>query len=213
VRLYRQEITTRLSCRFNFLAIRECYHARSSQPTTSAGYGTRDTLDRFATHPVLTRRAIFRSLPVQGRGLRIPGKYQTVDGGEGQSPRRFTPQDVDMTTKRQALCLQRRSRPEQSDQRQSNQAANISHLPRASRDSTSLVSRIEFPTITPAWALRLGRTCSKFTHLWESSQPGLINPTYGEGSANATSASPIGDFSRMLPPAAITTNCLPSEVR
>src|SRR6266481_6543768 len=51
-------------------------------------------------------------------------------------------------TKRQYLCLQRRSRPEQSDQRQPNQAANISHQPRASPDSTSLASRIEFPTMT-----------------------------------------------------------------
>src|ERR1700716_1190524 len=41
-------------------------------------------------------------------------------------------------TKRQDLCLQRRSRPEQSDQRQPNQAANISHQPGASPDSTAL---------------------------------------------------------------------------
>src|ERR1700716_2700144 len=51
-------------------------------------------------------------------------------------------------TKRQDLCLQRRSRPEQSGQRQPNQAANISHQPGASPDSTSLASRIEFPTMT-----------------------------------------------------------------
>src|SRR6202022_3770952 len=51
-------------------------------------------------------------------------------------------------TKRQDLCLQRRSRPEQSDQRQPNQAANIFHQPRASPDSTSLASRIAFPTMT-----------------------------------------------------------------
>src|SRR5258705_11844029 len=51
-------------------------------------------------------------------------------------------------TKHQDLCLQRRSRPEQSDQRKPNQAANISHQPRASPDSTSLASRIEFPTMT-----------------------------------------------------------------
>jgi hypothetical protein len=54
-----------------------------------------------------------------------------------------------LMTKRQDLCLQRRSRPEQSDQRQANQPANISHQPRASPDSTSLASRIEFPTMTP----------------------------------------------------------------
>src|SRR3984893_8845386 len=53
-------------------------------------------------------------------------------------------------TKRQDLYLQRRSRPEQSDQRQPNQAANISHQSRASPNSTPLASRIEFPTMTAA---------------------------------------------------------------
>src|ERR1700704_994707 len=77
-----------------------------------------------------------------------PRKYQTVDAGEGESLRRFASQHVELMTKRQDLCLQRRSRPEQSDQRQPNQAANISHQPRASPDSTSLASRIEFPTMT-----------------------------------------------------------------
>src|SRR5258708_35643205 len=77
-----------------------------------------------------------------------PGKYQTVDAAEGQSLRRFTSQHVKLMTKRQDLYLQRRSRPEQSDHRQPNQAANISHQPRASPDSTSLASRIEFPTMT-----------------------------------------------------------------
>jgi hypothetical protein len=51
-------------------------------------------------------------------------------------------------TKRQDLYLQQRSRPEQSDQREPNQAAKIFHQPRASPDSTSLASRIEFPTMT-----------------------------------------------------------------
>src|SRR5712664_622090 len=51
-------------------------------------------------------------------------------------------------TKRQDLYLQRRSRSEQSDQRQPNQAKNISHQPRASPNSTPLTSRIEFPTMT-----------------------------------------------------------------
>src|SRR3984893_2962973 len=83
-----------------------------------------------------------RGQPIQ------PGKYQTVDAGEGYSPRRFTSQHVELMTKRQDLCLQRRSRSEQSDQRQPNQAANTSHQPRASPDSTSLASRIEFPTMT-----------------------------------------------------------------
>src|SRR6202048_4360558 len=77
-----------------------------------------------------------------------PGKYQTVDAGEGSSLRRFTSQHVELMTKRQDLYLQRRSRSEQSDQRQPNQAKSISHEPRASPDSTALSSRIEFPTMT-----------------------------------------------------------------
>src|SRR6202048_711754 len=59
-------------------------------------------------------------------------------------------------TKRQDLCLHRRSRSEQSDQRQPNQATNISHQPRASPDSTALTSRIEFPTMTAGYR---GRRC------------------------------------------------------
>jgi hypothetical protein len=54
-------------------------------------------------------------------------------------------------TKRQDLYLQRRSRSEQSDQRQPNQAKTISHQPRASPNSTPLTSRIEFPTMTGAY--------------------------------------------------------------
>jgi hypothetical protein len=61
---------------------------------------------------------------------------------------RFTSQHVELMTKCQDPCLQRRSRPEQSDQLQPNQAANISDQPRASPISTSLASRIEFPTVT-----------------------------------------------------------------
>src|SRR5882757_2075896 len=57
-------------------------------------------------------------------------------------------------TKRQNFCLQQCSRPEQSDQRQPNQAATISHQPRASPDSTALTSRMEFPTMTPAQPLK-----------------------------------------------------------
>src|SRR6202795_738144 len=77
-----------------------------------------------------------------------PGKHQTVDAGEGWSLRRFTSQHVELMTKRQDLYFQRCSRSEQSDQRQPNQAANISHQPRVSPNSTALTSRIEFPTMT-----------------------------------------------------------------
>src|SRR6202162_3586686 len=85
-----------------------------------------------------------------------PGKYQTVDAAEGKSLRRFTSQHVELVTKRQDLCLQRRSRPEQSDQRQPNQAANISHQPRVSPNSTSLGGLIEFPTVTTSRPIKTG---------------------------------------------------------
>src|ERR1700716_1144000 len=66
-------------------------------------------------------------------------------------------------TKRQDLYLQRRSRPEQSDQPQPVQAANISHQPRASPDSTSVASRIEFPTMTGAKERRSRREAQRST--------------------------------------------------
>src|SRR5712664_2822083 len=65
-------------------------------------------------------------------------------------------------TKGQDLRLQRRSRPEQSDQRQRNQAANISHQPRTSPNSTSLASRIEFPTMTGGSAVRDQHSGARF---------------------------------------------------
>src|SRR3979490_379992 len=101
-----------------------------------------------------------------------PGKYQTVDAAEGQSLRRFTSQHVELMTKRQDLCLQRCSRSEQSDQRQPNQAANVSHQPRASPNSTALTSRIEFPTMTGIEAAqdRPG------VHLLNIRTPGISQP-------------------------------------
>src|SRR4029077_6407005 len=56
-------------------------------------------------------------------------------------------------TKRQDLYLQRRSRSDQSDQLQPNQAKSIPHEPRASPDSAALTSRIEFPTMTGTGAV------------------------------------------------------------
>jgi hypothetical protein len=126
-----------------------------------------------------------------------PGKYQTVDAGKGQSLLRFTPQHIELMTKRQDLCLQRRSRSEQSDQRQPNRAATISHQPRASPDSTALTSRIEFPTMTtlsliirryraPATSVSARETffvASSNCTLRRASRPGTIthkSPSRGE---------------------------------
>src|SRR6476469_2516389 len=52
-------------------------------------------------------------------------------------------------TKDQYLGFQRGPRPEQSDQRQPDQAASFSHKAEALRDSASVASRIRFPTGTP----------------------------------------------------------------
>src|SRR5712664_2077990 len=70
-------------------------------------------------------------------------------------------------TKRQDLYLQRRSRSEQSDQHQPNQAKSISHEPRASPDSTPLASRIEFPTMTMGYLVHInadGPPCLDHRH-------------------------------------------------
>ena len=80
----------------------------------------------------------FRSQPIQ------PGKHQAVNAAEGHSLRRFAPQHIELMTKRQDLCLQRSSRPEQSDQRRPNQPAKITHRKEVSTDSRALVSRFDF---------------------------------------------------------------------
>jgi hypothetical protein len=58
----------------------------------------------------------------------------------------LTSLDVKLMTKDQYLGFQRGPRPEQSDQRQPDQAASFSHKAEALRDSASVASRIRFPT-------------------------------------------------------------------
>jgi hypothetical protein len=60
----------------------------------------------------------------------------------------LTSLDVKLMTKDQYLGFQRGPRPEQSDQRQPDQAAGFSHKAEALRDSASVASRIRFPTGT-----------------------------------------------------------------
>jgi hypothetical protein len=60
----------------------------------------------------------------------------------------LTSLDVKLMTKDQYLGFQRGPRPEQSDQRQPDQAASFSHKAEALRDSASVASRIRFPTGT-----------------------------------------------------------------
>jgi hypothetical protein len=54
-------------------------------------------------------------------------------------------------TKDQYLGFQRGPRPEQSDQRQPDQAASFSHKAEALRDSVPVASRIRFPTGTTGY--------------------------------------------------------------
>ena len=60
----------------------------------------------------------------------------------------MTSLDVKLMTKDQYLGFQRGPRPEQSDQRQPDQAASFSHKAEALRDLASVASRLRFPTGT-----------------------------------------------------------------
>jgi hypothetical protein len=60
----------------------------------------------------------------------------------------LTSLDVKLMTKDQYLGFQRGPRPEQSDQRQPEQAASFSHKAEALCDSASVATRIRFPTAT-----------------------------------------------------------------
>src|SRR5258708_20615215 len=103
---------------------------------------------------------IFKASSTPGASRYNPANTRRSMLVKVRSLRRFTSAHVELMTKRQDLCLQRRSRPEQSDQRQANQPANISHQPRTSPDSTSFASRIEFPTMTPELEKRGSEECS-----------------------------------------------------
>jgi hypothetical protein len=66
----------------------------------------------------------------------------------------LTSLDVKLMMKDQYLGFQRGPRPEQSDQRQPDQAASFSHKAEALRDLASVASRIRFSTGTGAWIER-----------------------------------------------------------
>ena len=76
-----------------------------------------------------------------------PGKDQTVCATKGLSLRRMPSQYVNLMPEDQDLGCQRRSRPEQPDQRRPDKAASFLHRTERLRDSASIVSPIEF-TIT-----------------------------------------------------------------
>src|SRR5467141_660298 len=78
------------------------------------------------------------------------GEYQTVQHPERRPFRRFPPQHVKLMTQNRVFSLKRGPRRERSDQRQPNQAIDLSHKAGASPDSISVASKIEFPTGTGA---------------------------------------------------------------
>ena len=72
-----------------------------------------------------------------------PGKYQTVDAAEVSrcGDLRRSHVEIDDEASRSLLAADAQ-RPEQSDQRQPNQAVNIFHQSRASPDLTSTCARL-----------------------------------------------------------------------
>src|SRR6266849_10432997 len=75
-------------------------------------------------------------------------EYQTVQHPERRPFRRLPPQHVKLMTQNRVFSLKQGPRRERSDQRQPNQAIDLSHKAGASPDSISVASKIEFPTGT-----------------------------------------------------------------
>src|SRR6202163_4532515 len=81
------------------------------------------------------------------------GEDQTVQHPERRPFRRFPLQHVKLMTQNHVFSLKRGPRPERSDQRQPDQATNLSHRAGAFPDSISIASKIEFPTGTAVFAV------------------------------------------------------------
>jgi hypothetical protein len=75
-------------------------------------------------------------------------KNQSVDGAEGLFLRSGSPQNVYLLPQRQNFRLKRRPRPKQICDHPNNEPDKISHPARASPDSRSTASQIEFATGT-----------------------------------------------------------------
>jgi hypothetical protein len=71
-------------------------------------------------------------------------EYQSVDGTEGEFLWSSPPQDVYLLPQRPNLCLKRCPRPDQIDNRPTNEPAKIPHRITESPDSRSTASRIRF---------------------------------------------------------------------
>src|SRR6267143_1319786 len=83
-----------------------------------------------------------RSQTIQAR------EYQTVQHPERRPFRRSPLQHVKLMTQNHVFSLKRGPRPGRSDQRQPEQATNLSQKAGVSPDSMSVASKIEFPTGT-----------------------------------------------------------------
>ena len=77
-------------------------------------------------------------------------EYQSVDGTEGEFLWSSPPQDVYLLPQRPNLCLKRSPRPEQIDDRPTNNSAKIPHPTTKLPDSRSTASQARFATGTAA---------------------------------------------------------------
>jgi|SRR5215472_9584441 len=75
-------------------------------------------------------------------------KNQSVDGAEGLFLRSGSPQNVYLLPEHPNFCLKHRPRPDQIDDRPTNESDKISHPATASPDSRSTASQIGFATGT-----------------------------------------------------------------
>jgi hypothetical protein len=75
-------------------------------------------------------------------------KNQSVDGAEGLFLRSGSPQNIYLLPQHPNFCLKRRPRPDQIDDRPTNEPDKIPHPATASPDSRSIANQIRFATGT-----------------------------------------------------------------
>src|SRR6202021_25296 len=80
-------------------------------------------------------------------------EYQAIEDAERESLRSSPPQNVYFLPQCPNLCLERCPRPQQIDNRPTNQPEKIPHHTTASPDSRSTASQMRFATRTAAPAL------------------------------------------------------------
>src|SRR5450759_1935020 len=101
------------------------------------------------------RIANFREQPIE------TNEYQAVDGAEGEFFWSSSPQNVYLLPQSPNLCLECCPRPDQIDNRPTNQPEKIPHYTTSSPDSPLPASRIRFTTGT-ACCLTVSTRSSRF---------------------------------------------------